>query len=145
MNKTIQLLAFIAIIFCASFSSQAQSRVGVGLGYGSEVSAGAIALNGEFYFNSNFALSPGVIIYFEDVWEANGNLNFGLSGTRDAAPYLIGGLNLTSAAGNSEIGLNAGIGANFDLGWRPKLSTEVKYVIGDFDQLVLSAVLKFPF
>ncbi|NQZ76056.1 MAG: hypothetical protein HRT61_08090 [Ekhidna sp.] len=141
-KKSIFLIAILCILF--AFNSNAQARLGGGLAYGSEVKSGGISLNGEFFLKNKLAVAPGFIFYFEDFWEANANVNFMLSGNDAVLPYAIGGLNLFSSNGNSELGLNAGIGANFDIGWRARLFGETKYVLGEADQLVLLGGVKFP-
>lgn len=144
MKKTILLILLVGSLFTLSNQAFSQARAGGGLAYGTEVSAAGLSLNSEFLLNSDLAIAPGAIIYFEDFWEINGNVHFMLNGSSAVVPYAIGGLNLISANGNSELGLNAGIGANFDMGWKPRLSSEIKYVLGDFDQLVLMMGLKWP-
>lgn len=143
MNKKFYLIV-IVLITLVSYESNAQARIGGGLAYGNEVQSGGVLINGEFFLKSKLAISPALIFYFEDFWEANANVNFMLSGNDAILPYVIGGLNLISFEGGSELGVNAGIGANFDIGWRARLFSEAKYVLGDFDQLVLMGGVKFP-
>ena len=140
MKKLIITLTFFCLI---SYFSNAQ-RIGAGLAYGSEISAAGLAVNGEFFLKKKVAVSPGFIFYFEDAWEVNGNINWILSGNDAILPYVITGLNLISSNSNSEIGVNAGIGSNFDIGGRSRPFAEVKYVLGNADQLVLLGGIKFP-
>jgi len=141
--KTVKLISVICLVI-ASFSGHAQARIGAGLGYGSEVNTGGILINGEFFLKEKLAISPAFLFYFEDFWEANGNVNFALSGNDAVLPYAIAGLNIISADGNSEMGINAGIGANFDIGGRARPFGEAKYVLGEADQLVIMGGIKFP-
>ena len=141
--KIAKLISIICL-FIASFSSYSQARIGAGLGYGSEVSAGGILVNGEFFLNNKLAISPALLFYFEDLWEANGNVNFVLNGNDAVLPYAIAGLNIISSNGNSELGINAGIGANFDIGGKARPFGEAKYVLGEADQLVIMGGVKFP-
>ena len=140
MKKLILTLLFFGFL---SYFSTAQ-RIGAGLAYGSDVSVAGLGINGEFFLKDKVAVSPGFIFYFEDAWEANGNVNWMLSGNDAILPYAITGLNIISSNGNSELGINAGIGSNFDIGGRSRPFAEVKYVLGDADQLVLLGGIKFP-
>lgn len=134
----------IIVLFAAILSISHAQRIGGGLAYGAEIKSAGLAINGEFFLKKKLAISPALIFYFEDAWEANGNINFILSGNDAVLPYVIGGLNIISANKNSEVGLNAGIGANFDIGGRARPFAEAKYVLGNADQLVVLGGIKFP-
>ena len=142
-SKTLALILAIAAT-CLLNSAQAQNRIGAGLGWGSEVSTGAVGVNGEFFLNKSIAVSPSLMFFFDDWWEVNGNGNFVFTGTDAVILYGIGGLNLTTADGNSELGVNLGIGSNFDLGGNIRPFAEAKYILGNLDQLVLFGGIKFP-
>lgn len=153
MKKLILSFILFAII---SFVSQAQSKVGVGLAYGSEVENAGIGVNGEFAASDVINISPSFIYYFKknnvSFWELNGNINYIFS-ENSATVYGIAGLNLTGFkidnpfgddVTDSELGLNLGIGANFDAGGNLTPFAEAKYVLGDADQLSLFAGVRFP-
>jgi len=68
--------------------------------------------------------------------------------------YGIGGINFSfieiegkgafsSSADDTEVGLNLGNGAEFDVSFG-KVYGELKYIISDFDQLVLDAGVRIP-
>ena len=125
-------------------SLKAQNRIGVGLGWGSEIESGAIGVNSEFFFNNKIAAAPSFMFYFQDFWTLNLNANFVFTGTNAVLLYGIGGLNFANASGNTSLGVNAGIGSNFDLGGSIRPFAEIKYVLGEADQLVLLGGIKFP-
>ncbi|SNT07185.1 hypothetical protein SAMN05421640_2259 [Ekhidna lutea] len=148
--KKIIFLSF--IIIALSFSTNAQSRAGVGLAYGSEIENAGIGFNGEFAASSDINIAPSLIFYFKknnvSWWEINGNINYIFS-ENSATIYGIAGLNLTGIKvegidTNTELGLNLGIGANFDAGGSAIPFAEAKYVLGDFDQLSLFGGVRFP-
>ncbi len=146
MKKYLKVLLLVAFVSLAALESQAQARLGGALSYGSEIDAGGLMIDGEFFLNNKLAISPDLLFYFDGgVWEVNGNANFIFAGNKAISVYGVAGLNLTSFDGGSELGLNAGLGSNFDVGGRTKLFSEIKYIIGDLDQAVLSLGLKFPF
>ncbi|WP_370089783.1 hypothetical protein [Ekhidna sp.] len=152
MRKLILSLILITLI---SLSTQAQSRVGAGLAYGSQIESAGIGVNGEFAASDQINVAPSFIYYFKKNnvtwWELNGNINYIFS-ENNATIYGIAGLNLTGfkvdtgfgSASDSELGLNLGIGANFDAGGSLIPFAEAKYVLGNADQLSLFGGVRFP-
>jgi outer membrane immunogenic protein len=151
MKKSGVALAFI-ICMMATVDSSAQ-KIGVMLGYGTEVEDLGIGVNGEFNINDKVSISPSFVYWFVEnasVWEFNANVNYYFTKAGSADFYGLAGINMFSAKAdvegaerNSEVGLNLGAGANFNIGknWEP--FTELKFVIGDFDQLGLFFGVKF--
>ena len=150
MKKLGVALAFI-VCMMAAVDSSAQ-KIGAMLGYGTEVEALGLGINGEFNINDRVSISPSFIYWFVDnanVWEFNANVNYYFTKAGSADFYGLAGINLLGAKaegaedGNSEVGLNLGAGCNFNIGknWEP--FTELKFVIGDADQLGLFFGAKF--
>lgn len=150
MKKSGVALAFI-VCMMAAVDSSAQ-KIGVMLGYGTEVEELGIGINGEFNINDKFSIAPSFVYWFpEDPlswWEFNANVNYYFTKAGSADFYGLAGLNLfgykvEGGDGESEVGLNLGVGANFDIGksWEP--FTELKFVIGDADQLGIFFGVKF--
>ncbi len=146
------LILTLLLVTAISIASQAQSNVGVGLAYGSEIESAGIGVNGEFAASSEINISPSFIYYFGknnvSMWELNGNINYIFS-ENSATVYGIAGLNLTGikfdgGGSDSELGLNLGIGANFDAGKSFTPFAEAKYVLGNYDQLSLFGGVRFP-
>jgi outer membrane immunogenic protein len=139
------------VCMMAAVDSSAQ-KIGVMLGYGTEVEELGIGINGEFNINDKVSISPSFVYWFpEDPiswWEFNANVNYYFTKAGSADFYGLAGINLfgyniEDGDGQSEVGLNLGAGANFDIGksWEP--FTELKFVIGDADQLGLFFGVKF--
>jgi len=156
MKNTIKCLTIVAILFMA-FSAQSQSRFGVGLAYGSEIESIGIGANAEFNAGGRINIAPSFIYYFENNnttwWEANGNINYVFSQS-SATVYGIAGLNLTGVsvdlgplgdASDTELGVNIGIGSNFNTGGSVTPFAEAKYVLGNADQLSLFGGVRFGF
>jgi outer membrane protein X len=150
MKKLGVVLAFM-VCMMAAVDSSAQ-KIGVMLGYGTEVEDLGLGINGEFNINDRVSISPSFIYWFVEnasVWEFNANVNYYFTKAGTADFYGLAGINLFGVKvegaedGNSEVGLNLGAGANFDIGksWEP--FTELKFVIGDFDQLGIFFGVKF--
>lgn len=150
MKKLGVALAFMVCLMAAVDSSA--QKIGVMLGYGTEVEELGIGINGEFNINDKVSISPSFVYWFpEDPiswWEFNANVNYYFTKAGSADFYGLAGINLfgyniENGDGQSEVGLNLGAGANFDIGksWEP--FTELKFVIGDADQLGLFFGVKF--
>jgi len=157
MKKALLLLLLVA----GSLTTYAQSVVGGGLAYGTDIEEPGIFVEGEFYVKSNFSIAPDIIIYFVDdapgvnrgFWEFNANINYYFT-EGSAQVYGIGGLNYATATvdidgfgknSNSELGINLGIGSNFDINSSIMPFAEFKFTISEFDQAVLKFGLKYRF
>ncbi|QOI97343.1 MAG: outer membrane beta-barrel protein [Flammeovirgaceae bacterium] len=144
MKRLFGVLFIIGLIGAAQ--DAAAQKIGVFLGYGTEVEELGLGVNGEFAINDKVAIAPSFIYWFpEDPvswWEFNANAMYYFTKSGSADFYGLAGINLFSAKvegfdGNSEVGINLGVGANFNIGknWEP--FTELKFVLGDADQLGL--------
>ena len=165
MNKIIVAVSFVAF---SLFSANAQedTRMGGFIGYGSEIKTVGFGLNAEFPLIENLTIAPSFTYYLpkdEDIvkttiFEINGNANYYFMNDDSIGFYGLAGINYTSvkvevedfgfgiggaSASEGKIGLNLGAGANFNIGknWMP--FAELKYVLSDYDQLVLMAGVKF--
>jgi outer membrane protein X len=152
IKKQLFLIAVIGFLFAASTASA--QKIGVFLGYVTEVEELGIGVNGEFNINSNMSIAPSFVYWFpEDPiswWEFNANVNYYFATAGSADFYGLAGFNLfgidydiDGVDGETEVGLNLGAGANFNIGknWEP--FTELKFVLGDADQLGLFFGAKF--
>jgi outer membrane immunogenic protein len=151
MKKQLFLIALVGFLFAAGTAS-AQTKVGGFLGYGSELEKLGLGINGEFGLTDKIAISPSFMFWLVEnanVWELNVNANYYFTKAGSVDLYGIGGINLFNAKvdgagdGNSEVGINLGIGFNFNVGksWQP--FSEAKFVLGDADQLALLFGVKF--
>ncbi len=156
MRKLLLTLSFVTMI---AMASQAQTRLGAGFGWGSEIEELGLGINGEFFVNEKISLNPGFIFFFvddgpfdkQDFWTFNANMNYYFAQEGSVEFYGIGGLNLSTYSvewnddddSNTELGINLGIGTNFVVGGSVLPYAELKYVIGDYDQLVLFFGVKF--
>lgn len=157
-----RILTTVVLTLVVVVGSHAQYRLGAGLAYGSDVEEFGIGANGEFFLNKKVAVSPSVIVYFlenspnEDrsFWELNTNINYYFANEGALEVYALGGVNLGTAKNDrrgidndddatTELGLNLGIGTNFDINSSVKPFAQLKFVVGDFDQAVLFFGLRF--
>lgn len=143
----------LGIVFFSNSNALAQAetfKAGGGLAFGSEVEAIGIQAGAVYGFNEEISGSADFIIFFPDNydwWEFNLNAHYNFMAEDGVRVYGLAGLNSTTldsefTNSNTEIGLNIGGGAEYGLDFA-NLYGEVKYVLGDADQLGLSAGLRF--
>jgi outer membrane immunogenic protein len=167
MKQKLLILTVIACGMLYSLDIQAQdranNRVGFFLATGSgdidQVGIGGIA---EFAIHDRITLSPNILLYFPEsnafykwsFWEINFNGNYYFYNKDIFEFYGLAGLNYTrvkvkekfgneNSRSDGEVGLNLGGGINFQIGKTFVPFSEVRLTIGEFDQFVISAGLKF--
>lgn len=138
--------------------AQSDFKVGGGLAYGTEIEAIGIQAGAVYGFNEMIRGAGDFVIFFPDsptgvdnsFWTINANVHYLLIAEETSFVYALGGLNYanqeTTGGGvevsDSEVGLNLGAGAEFGIDFG-SIYLEGKYVISDFDQLVLSGGVRF--
>jgi outer membrane immunogenic protein len=160
MKKLLMLAVFSTVCFTASV---AQVRIGAFLGNGTEIERWGVGANAEFFINEKMAIQPGLLFYFPETvnnykfsyWELNGDFHYYFLAQDVVSLYGKAGLNFMNikvkydgsgfdySDSNSEVGVNLGIGANFNVGGVLPFA-ELKYVLGDADQGVIMLGVKFP-
>lgn len=159
MKRSIKLTILILGLFLSfNTNALAQSetfKAGGGIAYGSEVEAIGIQVGGVYGFTDNISGAADFIVFFPDNydwWELNLNGQYNFMSEDGTRVYGLAGLNYATlsinlgqfgSSSSSELGLNLGGGAEFDLDFA-NLYGELKYVLGDADQLGISAGLRFP-
>lgn len=154
--KKILIIASLCLVVGLS-NSLAQSRLGGNFAYGTDVEEFGLGINGEFFLKNDLSIAPGFNYYFTEdpltFWELNANVNYYFVSSGSAALYALGGLNLATASvdlpepfdddSSTELGLNLGIGANFDINSSILPFTQLRLVVGDASQAVLEFGVKF--
>ncbi len=164
--KSTVLGILISLGFMVTVQAQEETRIGGFLAYGTEIESIGIGANAEFPIIEKLTISPSFIYYFPkeeysvkvNWFEVNANANYYLINQEGINIYALGGLNYSSVKvsydgdygilgnySNSDgrLGLNLGGGINFKVGGNIIPFSELKYVIIDGGQLVLSAGVKF--
>lgn len=145
------------ITFALHTNAMAQNEfsVGGGIAYGTEVEAIGVQGGATYSFTEEIRGAADVIIFFPDGfdwWELNLNGQYQFYSEESISVYGLAGINYATisvdfpgggSASDSEAGLNLGGGAEFGLDFA-NLYTELKFVLGNADQLALSAGLRFP-
>ncbi len=157
-----KLFVLVVLALTGIISAQAQYRLGAGLAYGSDVEEFGLGVNGEFFLNSKVAVSPSLIIYFlenrnnvdRSFWELNANVNYYFAEEGALQVYALGGVNLATSKfdrdginddddATTELGVNLGIGTNFDINSSITPFAQLKFVVSDFDQAVFFFGVRF--
>lgn len=173
MKKLIAFLFTSFFLFLIYTDSQAQIvKAGIGLMYGTEVEQLGVRVDGVYQINDDFRFVADLGIYFPDKtefgdnetftltwWELNTNANyiFYSDETEGVTAYALGGLNFTTirakyengpqesySESDTEVGLNLGAGIEYALDFA-ELFGEIKFVLGDADQLNIGVGFRFPF
>ena len=159
--KLFKLFLFSICFLGLTNFAQAQIKAGGGLSLGTDANAGdvgvGIHLRGVYDINETWRATADFNFFFvEDpfsFWDLNANANYIFSNNESSILYALAGLNFATAkvsidlgpfGGNvsesaSELGLNIGAGGQMSLNETLDGFAELRYVIGDADQLVLSA------
>lgn len=149
------LLGFILTFNTSSYAQEAGAlKVGGGIIYGTEVEAIGVQAGAKYAFTPKISGAADFAIFFPknyDWWELNANGHYHFMNEENMRIYGLAGLNYATvkidlgqfgSASNSEVGLNLGGGAEFGTDFAD-IYTELKYVLGNSDQLALSAGLRF--
>ncbi|MDR7128964.1 outer membrane protein X [Algoriphagus sp. 4150] len=169
MKKLLIVFVITLIAGIDQVSAQDSKRIGGQLIYGTNINSLGVGAIAEFPIAEKMIISPSFSFYFPkdetivktSAFEINGNLNYMLLQEGAIHLYGLGGLNYTQmkvktdlsiiggtsdfSVSEGRIGLNLGAGVNFDLGKNLLPFAEIKYVLSDFDRLVLAGGIKFNF
>lgn len=157
-----KLFGLFILMVLVSLSSQAQD-LRLGMTYGGQIEKLGLQIGGQYGITNEIDLAAGLSWFFPDetsgggvdvrsnFWmiDVDGHYNFDMgSGLR---LYPLAGVNFTTArvkinsnsSSNSEIGLNIGGGAAFQLSDPLAAFAEIKYILGDADQAVFGFGILF--
>lgn len=132
----------------------AQVSLGAGITTGTAINnALGIQFRASYEFEHPWRVSADYINFFDGydrsiydrVIEFNANVHYKLTNNDFRYIYGLVGMNYTkahvpvlSSLSNSEIGWNLGFGGQFDISKKLGMFSEVKYIVGDASQLVIS-------
>ncbi len=147
-------------------ASEGAMRVGGQLGFGTSIESLGIGARFDYAVTDQILLAPDLMYFFgksesgiDFDWfdiNLNGNYLFDI-GNPNIIPYALAGLNfailssdydgsgspIDVSSSSTEVGLNLGGGADFPLGTLTAFG-ELRFVLGDADQLVIAGGVKFP-
>jgi outer membrane protein X len=159
-------LSFVSSTNLNAQASEGAMRVGGQLGYGTEIESLGIGARFDYAITEQILLAPDLMYFFgksegslDYNWfdiNLNGNYLFDI-GSPDIVPYALAGLNfaivsvdydtggspIDGDSSSTEVGFNLGGGADFLVGALTVFG-ELRFVLGDADQLVIAGGVKFP-
>jgi len=150
-------LASILILLTTLSTGWAQLSIGGGAAYSSEVEKWGVQVRGGYDVNEEWR-GLGTFTYYFDgiedfsIWEWNADANYFYYEDYNLSAYALGGINgvvstLSDPNDSTEVmlelGLNIGTGGHYQLVENLKALLEIKYVISDFDQIVISGGVLF--
>jgi len=147
---------------------QAQTKLGIHLGYGSEIEKAAIGANAEFGITDKISIAPDFTYYFTEkvdyvkmsAWEFNANGHYYFLEQEKFKLFGLAGLNYTHvkvtanypgifggshSASDGEIGVNLGGGTTYDLTDKIQAFSTLKYTAGSTDQLAIFIGARYIF
>ncbi len=170
-KNTLQILTLLIITAFSLQTIKAQTTLGGGLAYGTEIENIGIDVTGQYFLKDNMAIETSFTYYlpkdiglgsdFQFKWsEFNANLNYYFNANGNISPYGIGGINMTFLSSpditgslfgggeiknttSSEFGLNIGVGADFSISDSITPFAHLKYVLGNADQLQILGGVRF--
>lgn len=149
---------FVTLLLLAGFqfAANAQFLLGGGVGYGTEVEAISIQPRAVYTITGPWRAGADFNLYLDgdegvSYWDLNLNGHYVFHDTEGFKAYALAGINFLHVkvdfglveGSDTETGLNIGAGAQLPIGPLNGL-LEARYVIGDADQLVISATVLFP-
>lgn len=164
--KTIKLITCLALLLFLAKTAEAQTTLGGGIAYGTEIESIGIHADGQYFFKDNLAAAPSIMYYLpKDIaagynfkwFEFNANANYYFNVDGGVKPYGLAGLNFAfvtvpsfnflngselSGRTATKVGLNLGVGADFEVGNITPFG-EIKYNLGGIDQLAIAAGVRF--
>ena len=142
------------------FTIQAQTKIGIHFGYGTEIEELAIGANAEFGITDKISIAPDFTYYLTEksdfakvsFWELNANGHYYFLDQDAFKVFGLAGLNYahssvkvdhpgfgsgSTSVSDGEIGLNLGGGASYDLSDTFQLFSTLKYTAGSTDQAAI--------
>ncbi|MEM8485915.1 MAG: hypothetical protein AAF564_10225 [Bacteroidota bacterium] len=167
---SLAILFITVVIFTPAVKAQSPFLLGGGLVFGTDIEAIGIQANGVYPLDEErgINLAGDLTLFFPDdapgvdvsLFTINANGHYIFSTTETLMAYALAGLNIgffkfeadfggtgelfgASSVTDTEIGLNAGAGVQFDVGFGYAYG-EAKLVLGGFDQLVIGGGVRVP-
>ncbi|MDZ4698198.1 MAG: hypothetical protein SH809_00715 [Rhodothermales bacterium] len=164
------VLSMLGLLALRPMDATAQLQIGGGLAFGTEIEKLGVQISANLPVaqEGKIRAAPDLIFYMKDDfgagevrwWEVNLNANYLFVEAEDYTIYALGGINIANVnfdydievpevpgfgfdASSTELGLNIGGGVEYGMAFG-NLYGEAKYILSDFDQLVISAGVRIP-
>jgi len=161
--------AIVLVVALPSMAQQGEMKLGAGLAYGSEIKSIGIGAKFHYGINDQIRLAPGFVFFLpktdagvkQTLWNLDLDGNYVFMENNNFMVHGIAGVNIAGYkmtwendmleeygmgsvdVSETKFGLNIGAGFLYPFSDNMHLLVEGKYVISDFDQVVISAGLMF--
>ena len=149
--KKYLLLPILALAFFTSTQSFAQLSAGAGIAYGTEIEEIGVQVRGIYQITDVWRAGGDIIFWLDgeddiSIWELNLNAHYAFLNSGSTILYALAGLNIVTVkveilgedVSDSETGINLGAGAQIPFTDNLSGFAELRYVLGDADQLVVA-------
>jgi len=152
LSATFLIVTLLLLSQSTVIAQQNDIKVGAGLLYGAEAESIGLQVNGTFGITPEIAIAPDLSVFFPEYgsyFAVNVNGHYIFSRDTQYQFYGLAGLNLSTIEyddlpeSETELGLNLGAGGEYKLD-NFALFGEIKYVISNFDGVVLGAGIRLP-
>lgn len=164
MKKLLLTLAAILVLSIGKVSAQYEGTFGMGshLKYGAEIASMGVGAHLHYYRTNNLRFAPSFTYYLprkgKNLWEVETDAHFVIPVSWYISLYPIAGLNYGNWKYNAQkatdfdtgywsknrLGANAGLGLQYDFGYKVRTNFEFKYqFIKDFSQLCVMVGIGF--
>ena len=156
MKKLVVLFSMMFFIMGSAFAQKGIQAAGVHLSYGTEIESFGIGVKYQYNITDNIRLEPSMNYFFEnngvDMFDLNANAHYLFPMASNIRVYPLAGLTFSSwDAGKgidnvTRLGVNLGVGAEFDIADNLMLNFELKYqFVSDLDQAVFNVGIAYMF
>ncbi len=165
MRKSVLLIMVLFLISASKSFAQYNGTFGMGarLSYASEIQRPGIGLDIHYYLNNNVRLAPSLTYYMQvknkSMWNIDADIHYIVPIGTEFSLYPLAGVHLSEWKNktqlidinerniyNKRLGLNAGMGFQYDFRYKARTSFEVKYQsIKDYSQVAFMVGVGFWF
>jgi opacity protein-like surface antigen len=164
MKRILLLSVLFGLLSISKAWPQFEGTVGMGVhvGYANEISSLGTGINLHYYLTNEVRVAPSLIVFSKhkgmQLWMAEADAHYMLPISLTASLYPIAGIHLsnwkysgtkvgesvTEEWSKDRLGLNLGLGYQYDISFRVRANFEMKYqLIRGFSQLYYSAGIGF--
>lgn len=146
MKKNILLVVTFLLITTANSFAQYNGTFGMGahVSYASEIQRPGVGIDIHYYLTNNFRVAPSLTYYMElkdkSMWNIDGDIHYVVPVGTEFSFYPLFGLHYSEWKNkqapieftdkdiyNKRLGLNAGLGFQYDFRYKARTSLEIKY------------------
>jgi opacity protein-like surface antigen len=146
MKKLLYHLPVLILFLGFVGTSQAQFRLGPTINFASDNLGFGLGAKADFYIQENISISPAFTIFFaegDNVTAIDADAHYYFDVLEDLDFYGLGGLEIASGSGNTDLGLNLGAGLDFNIQDNLDTFAEAKFDIGGLDAFIVTLGVYF--